>query len=97
MSFQKDRNRNEEIRPRTKIVDIAHRFSKLKWQEAVVSVVEPIITGVKEFLSGDRRSASVAWDALKLDGTITFARWLVTGPEWPRIMLIWRGLFPGVD
>ncbi|PZC73135.1 hypothetical protein B5X24_HaOG209993 [Helicoverpa armigera] len=30
----RDRIRNEEIRRRTKVTDIAHRISKLKWQWA---------------------------------------------------------------
>lgn len=42
-----------------------------------MSAEEPIAAGVREFLSGDIRLASVAWDALGLDEVMIFARWLI--------------------
>ncbi|PZC82734.1 hypothetical protein B5X24_HaOG209832 [Helicoverpa armigera] len=44
----RDRIRNEVIRQRTKVIDIAYRISKLKWQWAILAE-EPITVGVNEF------------------------------------------------
>jgi hypothetical protein len=50
----RNRIRNQVIRQKTKVTDIAHRISMLKWQWLAISAVEPTTAGVNEFWSGDR-------------------------------------------
>jgi hypothetical protein len=57
-----DRTRIEE---KTKVTDIAHRISTLKWQWAVISTVEPTTAGVNEFWREDCISVNVVYDALR--------------------------------
>jgi hypothetical protein len=52
-----DRIRNEVIRQRTKVTNIAHRIYTLKL--LAISAVEPITVGVNEYWSGDRVSVNV--------------------------------------
>ncbi|CAH2215776.1 jg8280 [Pararge aegeria aegeria] len=54
--------RNEEIRRRTKVTDIAQRISNLKWQWAVMAVAGPMPVGADAFWSGDRESIRAVWD-----------------------------------
>ncbi|CAH2261736.1 jg7601, partial [Pararge aegeria aegeria] len=68
----RDKIRNNEIRRRTKVTDIAQRISKLaghvcrkpegRWGDA--------------FWSGDHESVSAVWDELQPAGQMTLKRWL---------------------
>ena len=61
------------------MIVIAHKISKLKWQWAghiIRRYLEPMITGVDVISSGDRQTANVRQDALRLGGT-TIVRWPV--------------------
>ena len=54
----RDRLRNEEIRRRTKVTDIAQRISKLKWQWA--GHIARRTDGAVRFSNGDDAPASAA-------------------------------------
>jgi hypothetical protein len=62
----RDLIRNQVVRQRTKVIDIAHRISMLKWQWA--GNISRRTVGVNEFWSGDRVSKNVVWDALRPAG-----------------------------
>jgi hypothetical protein len=53
----RDRIRNQVIRKRTQVTDIAHRISVLKWQRA--GHISRRTVGVNEFWSGDRVSVNL--------------------------------------
>ncbi|PZC78888.1 hypothetical protein B5X24_HaOG217082 [Helicoverpa armigera] len=49
----RDRIRNEKIRRRTKVTDITHPISKLKWQWAGQMIAEQMADGVEKCWSVD--------------------------------------------
>jgi hypothetical protein len=57
--FLRDRIRNELIRQRTKVTDIAHRISTLKWQWAGYISRQTNYRRGNVFWSGDRVSVNV--------------------------------------
>ncbi|CAG9093618.1 unnamed protein product [Plutella xylostella] len=70
-----DRIRNEVIRQRTKVTDIAVKICS--GSGLVISAEEPITVGVDEFSSGDHEQANAAWDALLPAGLTTLGGWRV--------------------
>jgi hypothetical protein len=78
----RDRIRNQVIRQRTKVTDIAHRIGMLSAGGLAISAVEPTTARVNKFWSGDRISVNVGRPQ---------ARWSVdlrrtAGRSWMRVV-----------
>ncbi|CAH2218499.1 jg3196 [Pararge aegeria aegeria] len=72
----RDRIRNDEIRRRTKVTDIAQRINKLKWQWAGHVCRRTDGRWAILVLEWSRESVSAVWDDLQPAGRMTFKRWL---------------------
>ncbi|CAH2245459.1 jg8713 [Pararge aegeria aegeria] len=93
----RDKVRNDEIRRRTKVTDIAQRISKLKWQWAG-HVCRPMAVGAD--VSGDRESVSAVWDDLQPTGQMTLKSWKRLDEKGGRpceVARSWKGLCSAVD
>lgn len=77
---------NQKLSKRIKLSDIVHSISKLKWQRADYVCRRAMTVGADEFQSGDRVSANLAWDALRLAGPTTCAgwRWMIIAEDWAK-------------
>ncbi|CAH2247559.1 jg750 [Pararge aegeria aegeria] len=71
--YLRDQVRNEEIRRRTRVTDIAQRVAKLKWQWAGQghSSENPSFVGVLRCWSGDPAPVNAAWVGPQRGGRMT--------------------------